>query len=141
MWAVGEREEVKSLALDRDGGGKVVRRRWGVQKQGMLRVECAKWDQTAEHLCLFVQEAVHRRTRERFLALYEITQGKSATEVARQLGRHDETIHNWVHQYNAQGPLALMFVRTGGRPPFSQRSKRRWATSSKRPSISSASPG
>lgn len=28
------------------------------------------WDQTTEQLCLFVQEAGHRRTRERFLALY-----------------------------------------------------------------------
>ena len=56
---------------------------------------------------------------QRYLALYEMTQGKSATRVAQMLNRHDETIHDWVHQYNEQGPQALVYVRTGGSPAIS----------------------
>ena len=65
--------------------------------EGMLRVDYAKWGQTPDEFRIFAWQAVHRRTRERFLALYEICQGKSATLVAQQLERHDETIHDWVH--------------------------------------------
>src|SRR3712207_8487054 len=62
--------------------------------------------------------APHARTRERALALYEITQGSCATRVAARSGRHPQTIMGWVHAYNAQGPDALAFRRTGGRPPL-----------------------
>jgi Homeodomain-like domain len=108
--------------------------------KGMLRVNCAKWNHTPQHLLLFAQEAPHQRTRERFLALYEITQGKSATQVAHALEREDETVHTWVHRYNEQGAQALMFVRTGGRPPFALRSPPHWVTCFNRPSSNSASP-
>ena len=35
----------------------------------MLKVDCAKWEQTPENLRLLSLEASHARTRERFLAL------------------------------------------------------------------------
>jgi hypothetical protein len=38
-------------------------------------------------LRLFAVEAPHARTRERYQAVYEITQGLSASEVARRSGR------------------------------------------------------
>jgi transposase len=62
--------------------------------------------------------ASHPRTRERFLALYDIAQGTNATVVATRIGRHFQSVQNWVHAYNQRGPQALSFVRTGGRPPF-----------------------
>src|SRR5215210_608262 len=62
--------------------------------------------------------APHARTRERALALYEITHGCCATRVAARTGRHPQTVMGWVHAYNAQGPDALGFRRTGGRPPL-----------------------
>src|SRR5215210_8988558 len=61
--------------------------------------------------------APHARTRERALALYEITHGPCATRVAARTGRHPQTVMGWVHAYKAQGPDALGFRRTGGRPP------------------------
>ena len=84
----------------------------------MLHINYAKWDQTPQLLRLFAVEAPHARTRERYQALYEITQGVSAREVARRSGREDETVQRWVHSYNQGGPLRLIYRRSGGRPPF-----------------------
>jgi transposase len=90
----------------------------------LLRVEYQKWGHDPEVLRLFALEAPHPRTRERFLALYEVSQGRSATQVAQGTGRHDQTIHKWIHLYNHRGEAALIYRRTGGRPPFVLRSKR-----------------
>src|SRR4051812_7948699 len=62
--------------------------------------------------------APHARTRERALALFDITQHRCATQVAVRTGRRAHTVISWVHAYNAQGPDALTFRRTGGRRPF-----------------------
>ena len=40
----------------------------------MLRVDHARWDQTPADLRELAMSASHPRTRERFLALYDITQ-------------------------------------------------------------------
>lgn len=84
----------------------------------MLRVDYEKWGQSPEQLRFLAQQALHPRTRERLMAVYEVTQGKNASQVARQFGRENETVHTWIHQFNDQGPDALVFRRTGGRPPF-----------------------
>ena len=88
----------------------------------MIRVDCARWGQTPEdlpedlrHLAL---SAPHARTRERALALFDITQHRCATQVAMRTGRRAHTVLGWVHADNAQGPDALAFRRTGGRRPF-----------------------
>ena len=42
----------------------------------------------------------------------------NATSWAAEIGRSDETVLKWVHTYNEQGPTALLYQRTGGRPLF-----------------------
>src|SRR6187397_3395550 len=84
----------------------------------MLRVDCARWGQTSEDLRHLALSAPHARTRERALALFDITQHSCATQVAMRTGRRAHTVMDWVHAYNAQGPDALAFRRTGGRRPF-----------------------
>jgi transposase len=85
----------------------------------MLSVEHARWGQTPEDLRRLAMSAPHRRTRERFLALHEITrESGGATRVALRAGRHPQTVMGWLHAYNARGPDALAYRRTGGRPPF-----------------------
>ena len=101
----------------------------------VLRVEYAHWGQSPEDLRHVAMSAPHARTRERALALYEITQGSCATRVAERTGRDPQTVMGWVHAYNAQGPDALGFRRTGGRPPFALRSRRRFGTPSAPPSV------
>jgi hypothetical protein len=97
----------------------------------VLRVEHARWGQSPEDLRSLALSAPHARTRERALALFEITQGRCATRLAERTGRHPQTVMGWVHAYNAQGPDALAFRRTGGRRPFFARSAKpnsaRWS--------------
>ena len=85
----------------------------------MVRVEMAKWGQGLDDLRAASLDAPHRRTRERFLALYLIASGRfNATACAAHIGRQDETVLAWVHLYNAKGPDALAYTRTGGRAPL-----------------------
>src|SRR4051812_20029423 len=84
----------------------------------MLRVDHARWDQTPADLRRLATSAPHPRTRERFLALYEITQESCATRIAGRTHRHPQTVLEWLHLYNTGGPEALTYQRTGGRPPL-----------------------
>ena len=84
----------------------------------MLHVDCARWGQTPEDLRHLALNAPHARTRERALALFDITQHSCATQVAVRTGRRAHTGLGWGHADNAQGPDALAFRRTGGRRPF-----------------------
>jgi hypothetical protein len=102
----------------------------------MLSVDHARWGQTPEDLRRLALSAPHPRTRERFLALHDITQqGNGATRVAAHTGRHPQTVMGWLHAYNAHGPDALLYRRTGGRPPFAPAPRPVSATSSARRSI------
>ena len=89
----------------------------------MLRVDPARWGQTPADLRRLAMNAPHPRTRERFLALYEITQESCATRVAERTLRHPQTVMEWLPLYNTRGPEALVYQRTGGRPPFARRSR------------------
>ena len=89
----------------------------------MLRVDHARWDQAPEDLRSLALSAPHARTRERALALFDLAQGACATQLALRTGRHPQTVMAWVHAYNARGPEALAYRRTGGRPPFAPRSR------------------
>ncbi|NEX20718.1 hypothetical protein G3480_10415 [Thiorhodococcus mannitoliphagus] len=54
----------------------------------MLELDLAKWSQTPEDLRAEAMTAEHARTRERFLALYALTQqGRGASAAARSAGR------------------------------------------------------
>jgi transposase len=99
----------------------------------MLRVDYDRWGQTPEDLRQLATSAAHQRTRERFLALYEVTQASCATQVAARTQRHPQTVMEWLHLYNTRGPEALAYRRTGGRPPFTQRSRLASAKSSALP--------
>ncbi|WP_373695809.1 helix-turn-helix domain-containing protein [Brunnivagina elsteri] len=52
------------------------------------------------------------------MALYEVSNGKSATQVGRETGRNPQTVMEWVHRYNQAGISALEYQHTGGHPPF-----------------------
>ncbi len=68
----------------------------------MLRVDHARWGQTAEDLRRLATSAPHQRTRERFLALYEVTRASCATRVATRTRRHPQTVMEWLHLYNTR---------------------------------------
>ena len=84
----------------------------------MLRVDTERWQQTAEQLREQGIRAEHPRSRERFLGLYEIAKGKSASRVGRESGRNPQTVMEWVHRYNAEGSEALLYRHSGGQRPL-----------------------
>lgn len=90
----------------------------------IVRPDVDKWGQTLADLRQLATDAEHPRTRERFLALYVI--GSKQSNAARwsvEIGRTDETVLGWVHTYNAGGPEAMTYRRTGGRRPLFRKSK------------------
>src|SRR3954451_24870845 len=104
----------------------------------VIRVDCARWGQTPEDLRHLALSAPHARTRERALALFDITQHSCATQGAGRTGRRAHTLMDWGHAYSQGGPAALAFRRTGGlRPLFAHSAKpnsaRRSAPPSARP--------
>ena len=104
----------------------------------MVRVEMAKWGQALEDLRRASVETPHRRSRERFQALYLIASGRfNATTCAAHIGRQDETILGWVHRYNEHGPDALAYRRTGGRAPLLMRARPDGLPRSSRPAAPS----
>lgn len=98
----------------------------------MIRPDFMKWGQTPEDVYRLSLEAEHPRSRERFQALYMIgTYQTNATQWAKRIGRQNQTVMDWVHQYNASGPTSLHYQRTGGAAPlFRQQSE----TQSSKPS-------
>lgn len=92
----------------------------------MIRPDFKKWGQTAEDIRQLSIKADHARSRERYQALYLIGTGQTnATRWAKEINRDDQTVMEWIHWYNAAGPDALLYKRTGGHPPFLARSKKR----------------
>ncbi len=83
----------------------------------MLKVNYARWNQSRELLREEALAAEHPRTRERLMALYEISEGKSATAVGKQTKRNPQTVMSWVHRYNREGITALLYQHSGGRTP------------------------
>lgn len=90
----------------------------------MIRPDFEKWKQSVDDFRRLATEATHARTRERFLALYQIATGQTnATEWASQIARCDESVMHWIHTYNEYGPEKLTYRRTGGRAPFLPRAR------------------
>ena len=85
----------------------------------MVRPDFAQWNQSVEEIGRLVVEAEHKRSRERFQALYMIGTGQSnATQWAQTTQRNERTVMNWIHLYNTKGPAAVQYRHSGGRTPF-----------------------
>jgi len=57
------------------------------------------------------------RERERWHAVWLLTQGWTAAAVGRALERDGHTIGQWARAFAEGGPKALVFEQTGGSPP------------------------
>lgn len=84
----------------------------------MVRPEFETWNQTAEDIRRLSIEAEHPRSRERFQALYMIGSGQdNASHWAKRIKRRKQTVLDWVHRYNDEGPQSIYYEHTGGRQP------------------------
>jgi transposase len=57
------------------------------------------------------------RERERWHAIWLVSQGWSQARVARVLGRDPHTIGDWVQSFRTVGPVGIAFEQSGGSPP------------------------
>jgi transposase len=72
-----------------------------------------------------VYRAPTPRERERWHALWLLSRGWSAAQVAEALERDAHTIGDWVEDFRRQGPAGLAFEQSGGSPPSSTRRNKR----------------
>jgi transposase len=85
----------------------------------MIRPNFEKWEQDSETMRRLGVEAEHKRSRERFQAMYMIGTGQvNARQWAQETNRNPRTVMEWVHSYNAKGPAALCYQQSGGRAPL-----------------------
>ena len=89
-----------------------------LRQDQMLRVDYERWDQTPADLRQLALSASPTRSRERLLALFDITQGAFATDVAERTGRRPRTVMDWLHIYNEHGPEALVYQALWWPAPF-----------------------
>lgn len=68
-----------------------------------------------------VRERLYRaptpRERERWHALWLLSRGWSAAQVAEALERDAHTIGAWLADFDRVGPAGMAFEQTGGPPP------------------------
>ncbi len=65
------------------------------------------------------------RERERWHAIWLMSRGMSAAQVAEALERDAHTIGDWLDALKEKGPAALAFEQSGGSPPSSHRHNKR----------------
>lgn len=63
------------------------------------------------------RDQMYRGERERWHAIWLVSQGWSAARVAGALGRDPHTIGAWLDAFRTHGPAGLAFEQTGGSPP------------------------
>ena len=81
----------------------------------MIRPDFEKWGQSAEDIRQLSLEAEHKRSRERFQALYMVgTKQYTASQWSLKAKRCKQTILSWVHDYNEVGPTAMTYQPSGG---------------------------
>jgi transposase len=75
-----------------------------------------------------VRERMYRaptpRERERWHALWLLSRGWPAVQIAEALERDAHTIGDWLADFERAGPAGMAFEQTGGPPPPSRMSSR-----------------
>lgn len=86
----------------------------------------ARWQISSGDAREQIYRAKTARERERWHALWLLSRGWSAAQVAQALERDPHTIGDWLTALAQDGPAALAFEQSGGSPPpSSQNSKPR----------------
>ncbi len=85
-----------------------------------------QWQLDANAVRERIYRALTPRERERWHALWLLSQGWSAAQVAAALGRDAHTIGDWLDAFRQRGPAGVGFEQSGGSPPpWTRNNKRR----------------
>ncbi len=74
-------------------------------------------DFSAEGLRRLARQSRDTRQCRRLLALAAVAEGRSRAEAAQIGGMDRQTLRDWVHRFNAEGPEGLLDRKTEGPPP------------------------
>jgi hypothetical protein len=84
----------------------------------------ARWQLTPADAREQIYRAVTPRERERWHALWLLSRGWPAAQVALALERDPHTIGDWLSAFAQHGPPALGFEQSGGSPPPSNQTSK-----------------
>ena len=74
-------------------------------------------DFSAAELRRLAARSKHANQSRRLLSLAAVLDGMSREEAARIGGMDRQTLRDWVHRFNAEGPDGLKDIRSKGHPP------------------------
>ncbi len=74
-------------------------------------------DYSAEDLRALARQSDDARQCRRLLALAGVAEGRSRAEAAALGGMDRQTLRDWVHRFNAEGPAGLLDRKTPGAQP------------------------
>ena len=74
-------------------------------------------DESAEELRRMARLCRNVAQARRLLAIALVTDGHSRTDAATAGGMDRQSLRDWVHRYNAEGPAGLVDKARSGRPP------------------------
>lgn len=74
-------------------------------------------DYTPDQLRAYADDLTDRAHARRVRALAAILEGHTRSEAAKIGGMERQTLRDWVHRFNAEGPAGLKSLRSPGRPP------------------------
>src|SRR4249920_400492 len=74
-------------------------------------------DFSADELRRLATASKHANQSRRLLSLAAVLDGMSRADAARIGGMDRQTLRDWVHRFNAQGPNGLRDIRSKGQPP------------------------
>lgn len=81
-------------------------------------------DYTPSDLKRLASSLEDRAQARRVLAIAAVLEGRTRTEAARIGGMERQTLRDWVHRFNAEGPDGLKSLRSPGRPPKLDKAQR-----------------
>ncbi len=74
-------------------------------------------DYSASQVRRLASSSRHANQSRRLLSLAAVLDGMSRDEAARIGGMDRQTLRDWVHRFNAEGPDGLKDIRSKGHPP------------------------
>ena len=81
-------------------------------------------DYQAQELRILAGRVMDANQARRLLAIAAVLDGMDREEAACTGGLHRQTLRDWVHRFNAQGPDGLINIKPPGRRPTFGRSER-----------------
>ena len=74
-------------------------------------------DYTPDQLRAYADDLTDRAHARRVRALAAVLEGQTRSDAAKIGGMERQTLRDWVHRFNAEGPAGLKSLRSPGRPP------------------------